>query len=84
VLATRAPHRPNPIGLSAVRVERIEGHVIHVRGIDLLDRTPVLDLKPYVPYADAFSEAGAGWLDDLVESQVGPDRPTLPRGRRRE
>jgi tRNA-Thr(GGU) m(6)t(6)A37 methyltransferase TsaA len=62
LFATRSPHRPNPIGLSAVTIERIEGLVIHVRGLDLLDGTPVLDLKPYVAYADAFPEARAGWL----------------------
>jgi tRNA-Thr(GGU) m(6)t(6)A37 methyltransferase TsaA len=64
LFATRAPHRPNPIGLSALRVARIEGRTIHVRGLDLLDGTPVLDLKPYVPYADAFPDAKAGWVDD--------------------
>lgn len=63
VFATRSPHRPNPIGMSAVRLERVEGLVVHVRELDLLDGTPVLDLKPYVPYADAFPEARAGWLD---------------------
>jgi hypothetical protein len=62
VFATRSPHRPNPIGLSAVRLERIEGTTLHVRDLDLLDGTPVLDLKPYLAYADAFPEAGAGWL----------------------
>ncbi len=63
LFATRSPHRPNPIGLSAVRLERIEGLVVHIRDLDLVDGTPVLDLKPYVPYADAFPEANAGWLD---------------------
>jgi len=62
VFATRSPHRPNPIGLSAVRLESIVGTTLHVRDLDLLDGTPVLDLKPYLPYADAFPEAGAGWL----------------------
>jgi tRNA-Thr(GGU) m(6)t(6)A37 methyltransferase TsaA len=64
VLATRAPHRPNAIGLSALRLTRIEGRVLFVRGIDLLDGTPVLDLKPYLPYADVFPDARAGWVDD--------------------
>lgn len=63
VLATRSPHRPNPIGLSVVRLERVEGCVLHVRGLDLLDGTPVIDIKPYVPYADAHPEAGSGWLE---------------------
>jgi tRNA-Thr(GGU) m(6)t(6)A37 methyltransferase TsaA len=62
VFATRSPHRPNPIGLSAVRLVRVEGLVVHVREVDLLDGTPVLDLKPYVPYADALPDAGSGWL----------------------
>jgi tRNA-Thr(GGU) m(6)t(6)A37 methyltransferase TsaA len=64
VLATRSPHRPNPIGLSALRIERVQGRVLEVRGLDVLDGTPVLDLKPYVPYADAFPGARAGWVDE--------------------
>jgi tRNA (adenine37-N6)-methyltransferase len=62
VLATRSPHRPNPLGLSALRLERIEGLQLHVLDVDLLDGTPVLDIKPYVPYTDAFPESGSGWL----------------------
>jgi tRNA-Thr(GGU) m(6)t(6)A37 methyltransferase TsaA len=62
VFATRSPHRPNPIGLTATRIERVEGLVVHVRGLDVLDGSPVLDLKPYVAYADAHPEAGSGWL----------------------
>lgn len=63
VFATRSPHRPNPIGLSAVRLVRVEGLRVVVRDLDLLEGTPVLDLKPYLPYADAFPDAGAGWLE---------------------
>lgn len=63
VFATRSPHRPNPIGMSAVRLERIEGTTLHVRDLDILDGTPVIDLKPYLAYADAFPEARAGWLE---------------------
>lgn len=62
VLATRAPHRPNPLGLSALRLARVEGLNLHVLDVDLLDGTPVLDIKPYVPYTDAFPESGSGWL----------------------
>lgn len=62
VLATRSPHRPNPLGLSALRLERIEGLHLHVLDVDLLDGTPVLDIKPYVAYADAFPDSGSGWL----------------------
>ena len=64
-LATRAPHRPNPIGLSCVRLHRVMDHRIIVEGIDLLDQTPVLDIKPYVPYCDAFPTASAGYVDQL-------------------
>ncbi|MGA2449178.1 MAG: tRNA (N6-threonylcarbamoyladenosine(37)-N6)-methyltransferase TrmO [Polyangiaceae bacterium] len=63
VFATRSPHRPNPIGLSAVRLERVDGLVLHIRNVDLLDGTPVLDIKPYVAYADAYPTAGSGWLE---------------------
>lgn len=74
LFATRAPHRPNPIGLSALKLVRVERNVVHVHGIDFLDGTPVLDVKPYVPYADAFPKARAGWLDELAQPPNGPDR----------
>jgi len=64
-LATRAPHRPNPIGLSSPRLLRVEGHRLIVEGIDLLDQTPVLDIKPYVTYCDAFPNASSGYVDEL-------------------
>jgi tRNA-Thr(GGU) m(6)t(6)A37 methyltransferase TsaA len=63
VLATRSPVRPNPIGISAVRLLGIEGHRLRVAGPDLVDGTPVLDIKPYVPYADAIPEATCAWAD---------------------
>ena len=78
VLATRSPHRPNSIGLSAVELQKIEGRTLHLRGVDLLDGTPVLDIKPYVPYADAFPEAKAGWIDEL-DSQQGKQSAPGPR-----
>lgn len=62
VLSTRSPHRPNPLGLSVLRLERVDGLNLHVLDVDLLDGTPVLDIKPYVPYTDAFPESGSGWL----------------------
>ncbi len=71
VLATRSPHRPNPIGFSVVRLVRVEGLVLHVAEIDMLDGTPVLDVKPYVPYADAFPSSRAGWLEDEASASVG-------------
>ena len=62
VFATRSPYRPNSIGLSSVRLERVEldpdlGPVLHVSGADLMDGTPIYDIKPYAPYADAHPEA---------------------------
>jgi tRNA-Thr(GGU) m(6)t(6)A37 methyltransferase TsaA len=65
VLSTRSPHRPNPIGISAVGLERIETTknrtALYVYGVDLVDRTPILDVKPYIGYADAIGEASTGW-----------------------
>ena len=66
VFATRSPHRPNPIGMSVVRLEEVEGLILHVRDADMLDGTPVLDLKPYVAYTDAHPGAGNGWLSDAL------------------
>lgn len=63
VFSTRAPHRPNPIGLSVVRLVRVEGLVVHIRDCDILDGTPILDIKPYVAYTDAHPSAGSGWLE---------------------
>ncbi|MBC8124708.1 MAG: tRNA (N6-threonylcarbamoyladenosine(37)-N6)-methyltransferase TrmO [Candidatus Kapabacteria bacterium] len=65
VFATRSPHRPNAIGITCVEVVRLYGRRIDVRGTDLLDGTPVLDIKPYVAYADAFPESRVRWLDEL-------------------
>jgi len=62
VFATRSPHRPNPLGLSAVRLERVEGLTLHISDVDMLDGTPVFDIKPYVAYTDAIGDAGEGWL----------------------
>lgn len=65
--ASRSPYRPNPIGLSCVRLLKIDGLTLFVDEADLLNETPVLDIKPYIPMADAFPDAKAGW----VEEQVG-------------
>lgn len=65
VFATRSPHRPNAIGLTCVEVVRVHGRRIDVLGTDLLHGTPVLDIKPYVAYADAFPESNVRWLDEL-------------------
>ena len=73
VFATRAPHRPSPISLSALRLIAVDEEKLEltVQGLDLLDGTPVLDVKPYVPYCDAFPDARAGWVDELDDE---PDR----------
>jgi tRNA-Thr(GGU) m(6)t(6)A37 methyltransferase TsaA len=62
VFATRAPARPNRIGLSIVRLERVEGRVLHFTGNDMLDGTPVLDIKPYVPALDVRATGRIGWF----------------------
>ena len=85
VLATRSPHRPNAIGLSAVELIGVDERALRVRGMDLLDGTPILDIKPYVPYADAFPDARAGWIDAIdaaqgAHSAPGPRRPRRPAG----
>lgn len=66
VFATRSPFRPNPIGLSSVRLTRIDqdaelGPVLHIEGADLMDGTPILDIKPYLPYTDSHPEARSGF-----------------------
>ncbi|MDD2327148.1 MAG: tRNA (N6-threonylcarbamoyladenosine(37)-N6)-methyltransferase TrmO [bacterium] len=76
LFATRSPFRPNPIGLSSVRLERIEWHtdegpVLHVAGVDLMDGTPILDIKPYIPYTDSHAEASGGFTDDIVTTPLG-------------
>jgi len=63
VFATRAPRRPNPIGLSVVKLQRIEGLTLHVENVDILDGTPLLDIKPYVPEFDQPAADRVGWLD---------------------
>ncbi|MCS6901987.1 MAG: tRNA (N6-threonylcarbamoyladenosine(37)-N6)-methyltransferase TrmO [Myxococcales bacterium] len=70
VLATRAPYRPNPLELSVMQLESVEGLRLRVRGVDMLDGSPVLDRKPYVPYTDVVTEASGGWLGG--EADPGP------------
>ena len=75
VFATRSPFRPNPLGLSCVEIESIEldtadGPVINVRGADLMDGTPIYDIKPYVKYADSRPHAQCGFVDKLQEKSL--------------
>jgi tRNA-Thr(GGU) m(6)t(6)A37 methyltransferase TsaA len=73
VFATRAPCRPNPIGLSCVQLLGVRGNVVTFRGADILDGTPLLDLKPYVSQFDAFPIARAGWLDSASSNDTRAD-----------
>lgn len=74
VFASRHPGRPNGIGITIVRLIRRDGPVLHVRGIDTLDGTPIIDIKPYIPRFDCFPDATEGW------SQGKEERPK-PKGR---
>ena len=66
VFAMRGPSRPNPIGISAVRLVRIEGNILQIRDVDIVDGTPLLDIKPYVPKFDARQAESVGWLEENV------------------
>lgn len=63
IFAIRSPHRPNHIGLSMVKVKKIEGNKLHFNEVDMLDRTPVLDIKPYVKHFDVRDNTISGWLE---------------------
>ncbi len=92
IFATRSPFRPNPIGLSCVELEKVDfddpdGPVLHVRGADLVDGTPIFDIKPYVPYCDARPEAKGGFTDGLASAELALDFPpalleTVPQDKR--
>ena len=80
VFASRSPFRPNAIGLSAVRLEGVErggrdGPVLYVAGADLLDGTPIYDIKPYIPYADAYPDASGGFTDAVERRRLTVDCP---------
>ncbi len=74
VFATRSPFRPNPIGLSCVELISVEytkeGPVLNVKGADLMDNTPIYDIKPYLPYADSYPEAKAGFTENISFSEL--------------
>lgn len=92
VFATRSPFRPNPLGLSCVKLEGIElsgpqGPVLHVAGADLMDGTPIFDIKPYIPYADSHPEATGGFTDSadytrLTVNFPGPLLEAIPPDKR--
>ena len=66
VFATRAPARPNPIGISVVKLLKIEDNRLHVKGVDIVDGTPLLDIKPYIPEFDVYQVEEIGWLKDKI------------------
>ncbi len=73
LFATRSPHRPNNLGLSLVRLERVDGQTLTLTGVDLVDGTPILDIKPYVPFADGAALSSvtvAPWLDSLPTPEL--------------
>ena len=77
LFATRSPCRPNPIGMSVVRLDRIEGNRLYLGNLDILDGTPLLDIKPYVPDFDAPTDVRTGWLEAArgdVRSAKSDDR----------
>lgn len=79
VFATRAPVRPNPIGISVVRLMRMSDNVLHFADLDVLDGTPLLDIKPYIPDFDAPTDVRVGWLENVnhdVRSMKSDDRFT--------
>jgi tRNA-Thr(GGU) m(6)t(6)A37 methyltransferase TsaA len=80
VFATRSPYRPNPLGLSSVRLEGIEVHelygpIIHVSGVDLVDQTPIYDIKPYLAYTDSHPDSSGGFLDRIDDYRLQVDFP---------
>jgi len=77
VFATRSPHRPNPIGLTAVKLIKVEGLKLTIGDCDLVDGTPILDIKPYLKGVDSFPEASLGWLAEVEELERQPPAYTL-------
>lgn len=80
VFATRSPFRPNALGLSSVKLERVEFHpelgpVLHVTGADLMDGTPIYDIKPYLPYVDSHPQASGGFTDQIVDHKLKVEFP---------
>ena len=67
VFSIRSPSRPNPIGLSIVRLVRVEGNILHIKDVDIVDGTPLLDIKPYIPDVDVRKAEKIGWLEKNVK-----------------
>jgi len=69
VFSIRSPRRPNPIGLTIVRLDRVDDNLLHVSGVDMMDGTPLLDIKPYVPDFDSNEKVRIGWLDGKIKGK---------------
>ncbi len=65
LFSTRAPRRPNQIGISIVKIIKIERNILYIEGVDVVNGTPLIDIKPYVPIFDSFPESKAGWVDNV-------------------
>ncbi len=78
VFSTRSPHRANPIGLSVVKIERIENGIIYVSSLDLVDGTPIIDIKPYIPSADRVDHAEGAWTDQIDDQQLQVNLSSFP------
>lgn len=78
VFATRSPHRPNPLGLSLVKLEKVEGRRLWLSGIDMIDGTPIYDVKPYLPEVESRPGATAGWSDRATDPEIEFEWPEKP------
>lgn len=83
LFATRAPRRPNPIGISVVRLQSVEDNILIIRNIDMLDGTPVLDIKPYIREFDDFAAVKSGWFEEVLHEKQQRSEPR-PMGNYRE
>ena len=70
IFATRAPARPNPIGISTVKLQKIEGNLLYIEGVDMVDNTPLLDIKPFFPKYDNQQNVKYGWLEEKVDLDI--------------
>ena len=70
LFATRSPHRPNPVGVTTVRLLERQGNILKVKGLDAIDGTPVIDIKPYIPQFDSRESSKIGWLKGNIRRKV--------------
>jgi tRNA-Thr(GGU) m(6)t(6)A37 methyltransferase TsaA len=77
IFAIRSPHRPNHIGVSVVKIQRIQGNKLYFTQVDMIDRTPLLDIKPYVKYFDSREDVISGWIDKHFKNGKNPDKTII-------